>query len=223
MPKISLHWGPVHGEIGVLKKQIFFCKYLCTSCLLQKWVSFKRVQLVPFSLPSWSRSVHFVLFRYKMQGISIWNIWIQHPVDNLIWSEAKKSKILKLWASTTIKLNNERIVYLWRVENEEERWEVEKSPVPRSLQEWDLRAWAAPASRWRSRWWFAPQSPSTSQIMKNFKDLYCFFLQVPLFYLDKFLSDPGIPGVRSMGPSLSNSLSTTPFWNKLCKLCKLCK
>ena len=127
---IVLVWGPLHGEIGVLKKQIFFCKYLCTSCLLQKWVSFKRVQLVPFSLPSWSRSVHFVLFRYKMQGISIWNIWIQHPVDNLIWSEAKKSKILKLWASTTIKLNNERIVYLWRVENEEERWEVKSHPFP---------------------------------------------------------------------------------------------
>ena len=32
-------------------------------------------------------------------------------------------------------------------------------------------------------------------------------------YSTKFLSDPGISGVRSMGPSVSNSLTHTPCWN----------
>ena len=32
--------------------------------------------VVPFSLPSWLRSVHFVLYKYKMRGNSIWNIWM---------------------------------------------------------------------------------------------------------------------------------------------------
>ena len=35
--------------------------------------------------------------------------------------------------------------------------------------------------------------------------------------ISRILSDPGIPGVRSMDPSLSNSLRPTPCWNKLCK------
>ena len=39
--------GPLHGEIGLLKYQILFCKYLCTSCLHQILVSFRSVQLVP--------------------------------------------------------------------------------------------------------------------------------------------------------------------------------
>ena len=43
-------WGPLHGEIDVLKFQILFCKYLCTTCLLQILVSFRSVQLVPFFL-----------------------------------------------------------------------------------------------------------------------------------------------------------------------------
>ena len=30
-----------------------------------------------FSLPSWLRSVHFVPFKYKMRGKSIWNIWMR--------------------------------------------------------------------------------------------------------------------------------------------------
>ena len=53
-----------------------FCKYLCTTSLRKKLVSFKRIQLVPFSLPSWLRKIHFVLYKYKMRGNSIWNIWI---------------------------------------------------------------------------------------------------------------------------------------------------
>ena len=40
----------IHGEINVLKFQILFCKYLCTTCLLQILVSFRSVQLVPFFL-----------------------------------------------------------------------------------------------------------------------------------------------------------------------------
>ena len=42
--------GRLHGEIDVLKFQILFCKYLCTTCLLQILASFRSVQLVPFFL-----------------------------------------------------------------------------------------------------------------------------------------------------------------------------
>ena len=63
--------GRLHGEMDVLKFQILFCKYLCTTWLLQILVSFRRVQLVPFSLLSWLRSVHFVPYKYKMRGKSI--------------------------------------------------------------------------------------------------------------------------------------------------------
>ena len=69
--------GRLHGEIEVLKFQILFCKYLCTTCLLQILVSFRIVQLVPFSLLGWLRSVHFVHYKYKMRWKSIWNIWMR--------------------------------------------------------------------------------------------------------------------------------------------------
>ena len=42
--------GLLHGENDVIKFQILFCKYLCTTCWLQILVSFKSVQLVPFFL-----------------------------------------------------------------------------------------------------------------------------------------------------------------------------
>ena len=48
----DFHWGPLHGEIGLLKKQTLFYKYLCTSYLCQILVSFRRVQLIPFSFLS---------------------------------------------------------------------------------------------------------------------------------------------------------------------------
>ena len=35
------------------------------------------IQLVPFSLLSWFRSVHFVHYKYKMRGKSTWNIWMR--------------------------------------------------------------------------------------------------------------------------------------------------
>ena len=77
----------LHSEIGLLKKQILFCKYLCTSCSRQILVSFRRVQLVSFSLLSWLRSVRFVPCRYKMRGKSIWNIWIRNKMrGKSIWN-----------------------------------------------------------------------------------------------------------------------------------------
>ena len=44
--------GLLHGETDVIKFQILFCEYLCTTFLLQIFVSFRSVQLVPFSFPS---------------------------------------------------------------------------------------------------------------------------------------------------------------------------
>ena len=38
------------------------------------WAFLGRVQLVPFSLLSWLRSVHFVPYRYKMKGKYFWNV-----------------------------------------------------------------------------------------------------------------------------------------------------
>ena len=44
--------GLLHGETDVIKFQILFCEYLCTTFLLKIFVSFRSVQLVPFSFPS---------------------------------------------------------------------------------------------------------------------------------------------------------------------------
>ena len=69
----DFNWGPLHGEIGFLIKQILFCKYLCTSCLRQMYpllLALSRVQLISFSflisltnvsIESWKlRNVHIV-------------------------------------------------------------------------------------------------------------------------------------------------------------------
>ena len=37
--------------------------------------SLKKIHLIPFSLLTWLRSVHFGPYKYKMRGKSIWNIW----------------------------------------------------------------------------------------------------------------------------------------------------
>ena len=78
--------GRLHGEIKVWKLELVFCKYLCTSYLGE---IFERVQFVPFSLLSWLRSVHFVPYKYKMRGKSIWNIWTrikwEAKLANLKW------------------------------------------------------------------------------------------------------------------------------------------
>ena len=44
----DFNWGPLHSEIGLLKKQILFFKYTCTRCRSQIFVVISRVQLVPF-------------------------------------------------------------------------------------------------------------------------------------------------------------------------------
>ena len=79
--------GRLHGEIKVWKLELVFCKYLCTSYLGE---IFERVQFVPFSLLSWLRSVHFVPYKYKMRGKSIWNIWTrikwEAKLANLKWT-----------------------------------------------------------------------------------------------------------------------------------------
>ena len=93
-----------------------FCKYLCTSCLRQKLVSFKRVQLVPFSLPNWLRSVHFVLYKYKMRGNSIWNIW------TLLKWEAK----LAHWSGTKWTDSMFYITTDWKSITNREKWKSEK-------------------------------------------------------------------------------------------------
>ena len=46
----DVEWGRLHGQIGVLRLQIVFFKYLCTSYLGEIFVTFDRGQLVPFPL-----------------------------------------------------------------------------------------------------------------------------------------------------------------------------
>ena len=43
-------WARIHGQIEVLRLQIVFFKYLCTSYLGEIFVTFGRGQLVPFLL-----------------------------------------------------------------------------------------------------------------------------------------------------------------------------
>ena len=75
----------LHGEIGLLKLQILFCKNLRTTWLHQILGSFRRVQLVPFSFLSWFTNVSFA-WRWlieiekcssRLLKIYIWKIWMR--------------------------------------------------------------------------------------------------------------------------------------------------
>ena len=77
MPLLSLLWwhkkqSDANRKENSGKPRLSSCSDTCGrggSTQRYDWV-----QLVPFSLPSWLRSVHVVLHKYKMRGNSIWNI-----------------------------------------------------------------------------------------------------------------------------------------------------
>ena len=75
----------LHGEIGLLKLQILFCKNLHSTWLHQILISFRRVQLVLFPFLSWFTNVSFAWgwlieiekCSSRLLKIYIWKIWMQ--------------------------------------------------------------------------------------------------------------------------------------------------
>ena len=67
----DVEWGRLHGQIGVLRLQIVFFKYLCTSYLGEIFVTFDRGQLVPFLLLVVSIMLCYEFLFHKIQT---WNL-----------------------------------------------------------------------------------------------------------------------------------------------------
>ena len=67
----DVEWGRLHGQIGVLRLQIVFFKYLCTSYLGEIFVTFDRGQLVPFLLLVVSIMLCYEFIFHKIQK---WNL-----------------------------------------------------------------------------------------------------------------------------------------------------
>ena len=89
--------GLLHGENDVIKFQILFCKYLCTTFLLQIFVSFRSVQLVPFSFPSWLRSVHFVYYKSKMRWKLLKYLVVDKTRAEFYWNIWTRIKLWNIW------------------------------------------------------------------------------------------------------------------------------